>query len=294
MMAGQLEGRVALVTGASGGIGQQIARVLAADGATVALVARAATDAAAARLEAAATAIRHGGGAARAVPCDVTDEAAVRAMVQRLVGDHGRIDVLVNNAAMRLDTTILDTSAEAFERIFRVNVFGPFHLWRHVVPIMVRQGRGNVIDVVSTNAEREPFVGMAPYRATKVALTYLSSDLAFEVEALGVAVNAFDPGPIRTAGTASIRASREQRYGSGIPYHAQDDVTAIDAAISWLAARSAADFSGQVVRRTEFGRTWGPGAEIAAKASQASGSATEADGAAAASAEAIAAPARRA
>lgn len=248
--------RVAIVTGASSGLGRRIAEVLAADGAAVVITSRSAgLD----RLEGVATAIRSGGGEALAVACDVSDEDAVAALAERVMGTHGRIDVLVNNAATRLSTKLLDTTRAEFDRIIGTNVVGPFLMWRHIVPRMVDRGAGNVINIVSTNAARQPFIGMAPYRMTKAALTFLSVDLSMELAADGVAVNALDPGPVLSEGTAEIRADREQRYGITIPYHAQDPATVIDEPIRWLAAQTASTFTGQVVRRTEFGLSWGPG-----------------------------------
>lgn len=260
-MGDRLTRKVAIVTGSSLGLGRRIAQVLALEGASVVLTARAIEGGAGSPLEAAVDEIREAGGEATAIRGDVADEGDVRRIVATTLDRYGGVDLLVNNAAMRLSTKLLDTSLADMDRIVRVNVLGPFLMWKHVLPIMIERGGGNVINIVSTNAAQQPFFGMAPYRMTKAALTFLSVDLAQEVEAHGIAVNALDPGPILSEGTAAIRAMREQRYDVHLPYHPQDPPGAVDDAILWLATRTGTGFSGRVVRRLEFGGSWGPGVD---------------------------------
>jgi 3-oxoacyl-[acyl-carrier protein] reductase len=253
--------RVALVTGSSKGIGRRIATVLAADGMQVVVTARGGPGPAGGRqIDAVVDEIRAAGGDAMAVAADLTRESDVERLVEAAHERYGRVDVLVNNAASRLSTRILDTSPADFQALFRINVVGPFLMWHHVIPMMIERGGGHVINLISTNAPRQPFIGMAPYRMTKAALTYLSADLAHELEDQGIAVNALDPGPTVSDGTAAIRSEREQRYDVRIPYHAQDEVDVIDAPIRWLAWQTVGTFTGQCVRRVDFGVTWGDGA----------------------------------
>jgi 3-oxoacyl-[acyl-carrier protein] reductase len=253
-----LTGKVAIVTGSSRSLGRHIAEVFARHGARVVVTARPDRDGSSAGCEAVASAIRATGGEAIAIPCDVATEDSVHSLVGATIERYGRVDILVNNAAMRLSTKLLDTEPEDMERIIAVNVLGPFFLWKHAIPGMIERGAGNVISIVSTNAPRQPFFGMAPYRMTKAALTFLSVDLAQEIGPYGVAVNAFDPGPVLSDGTAEVRAARERRYNVRIPYHSQDPVEVLDEPIVWLAGQTVATFTGQVVRRVEFSRTWGP------------------------------------
>jgi 3-oxoacyl-[acyl-carrier protein] reductase len=253
-------GKVAVVTGASRGLGKRFAEALAAAGMRVVLTARPASGPGESPLETVTAGIVAAGGSALAVACDSSREDDVQALADTVLDRLGRVDVLVNNAATRLSTKLLDTTTEELDRIFRVNVLGPFLYWRHLVPHMVKQGSGNVVNISSTNAPTQPFVGMAPYRMTKVALTYLSADLAQELAGDGVAVNAFDPGAVVSEGTAAVRRDREQRYGVRIPYHHQDPVEVLDAPIVWLADQTAQTFTGRFVRRVDFGHTWGPGA----------------------------------
>lgn len=257
----RLANKVAIVTGGSRGIGRRIAEVLAREGARVVVVARPDGAGSGGALEAVAGSIRASGGEALAVPCDIAGEDGVRSLVAATLERYGRVDLLVNNAAMRLGTKLLDTSPADFERIIRVNVFGPFLMWKHVLPAMIERGGGGVINLVSTNAPQQPYFGMAPYRMTKAALTFLSADLAQEVAEHDVAVNAFDPGPVVSEGTAAIRSLRERLYDVRIDYHALDPVDVVDEPILWLATQTAATFTGRLVRRIEFGRTWGPSAD---------------------------------
>jgi 3-oxoacyl-[acyl-carrier protein] reductase len=247
--------RIIVVTGASRGLGKRMAEALAGDDTHVVLTGRAG---AGSPLQAVADGIVAAGGKATAVHGDVADEADVRAVAGTVLDTFGHVDVLVNNAAVRLSSRLLDTTPADLDHIFGVNVRGPFLMWRHLVPAMVARGRGNVVNVCSTNAPIQPFPGMAPYRMTKVALTFLSADLASEVRDDGVAVNAFDPGAVVSEGTAAIRREREERYGITVPYHPQDDVAVLDEPIRWLAAQTADSFTGRFVRRVDFGRTWGP------------------------------------
>ena len=254
-----LVGKVAIVTGASRGIGVRIAQVLAMAGASVVITARPSADGGNTTLERVADDICRDGARALAVQCDSASEEDVRTLTRIAKENFGRVDVLVNNAATRLSTRLLDTAPSEFERIFRVNVLGPFLLWRHVIPEMIVSGGGNIINLTSTNARQQPFFGMAPYRMTKVALTYLSVDLALEVASDGIAVNAFDPGPIVSEGTAIARIERQQRYNTTIDYHQQDAVEVLDEPIRWLADQTVDTFTGQSVRRTDYGRSWGAG-----------------------------------
>lgn len=247
----RLTGKVAIVTGGSRGIGRRIAGTFGREGARVIVAARSGG-------EPVADEIRSDGGDALALRCDVSSEHDVRALVATALQRYGRVDLLVNNAALRLATKLLDTPTDDFERIFRVNVLGPFLMWKHVLPAMISGGGGGVINIVSTNAPQQPYFGMAPYRMTKAALTFLSADLAQEVVADHVAVNALDPGSIVSEGTAATRVARERRYSVSIPYHAQDPADVIDAPIVWLACQTAETFTGQLVRRVEYGKTWGP------------------------------------
>ena len=254
-----LAGRVAIVTGASRGIGRRIAFALGQAGAILVTVARPVPAGDESELDRAAIGLLSDGIEVVPVHADASTADGVELIATAALQRYGRIDILINNAAIRLSSTILDTTMEEMRRIVDVNVLGPFLLWKRILPVMIERGGGNIVSVVSTNAAQQPFIGMAPYRMTKAALTFLTVDLAMEVANYGIAVNGLDPGPIRSPGTSAIRAEREQRYGLRFPYHSLDSDTVIDEPIVWLASRDARSFSGHVVRRVEFGISWGPG-----------------------------------
>ncbi|MHB8730868.1 MAG: 3-oxoacyl-ACP reductase family protein [bacterium] len=190
----ELDGLVAVVTGAGRGLGQAIAERFAAEGARVALwdVDAAAAVAAAAGLD------PERGGRAIASRVDVTDEAAVGRAVSETVGRFGRLDVLVNNAGISRHRPFAEMSVEMFDAVMRVNVTGTFICCRAVVPVMTRQGRGKIVNIASL-AARTGRPGVAVnYAASKGAVISLTQTLAREVGPAGIYVNAVAPGPILT------------------------------------------------------------------------------------------------
>jgi NAD(P)-dependent dehydrogenase (short-subunit alcohol dehydrogenase family) len=183
-----LEGQVALVTGASRGIGKECARALAAAGAGVALCAR---DLAA--CEAAAAEIRGGGGRAEAFALDVADLAAVDRVAAEVEARLGATSILVNNAGIAFSAPLHRTTNEELLRVLQVNVVGAFALIRAVLPAMTRAGRGRVINIAST-AGRTGFRYTSAYSASKHALVGITRSLALEVAHKGVTSNAVCPG----------------------------------------------------------------------------------------------------
>ena len=189
MRAERLGPTVAIITGAGGGIGRSIALALAGDGMAVSLWGRSE-----ASLEETAELIRAAGGTALALVADVADEDAVAVATARTVSELGRIDVLVNNAALNHPpTAVLDLDPDVWRQVVDVNLTGTFLCVRHVVPHMVEAGSGRVISISSIGG-RKGGKGRAAYRATKAALINLTETLASEVHASGVTVNCVCPG----------------------------------------------------------------------------------------------------
>jgi NAD(P)-dependent dehydrogenase (short-subunit alcohol dehydrogenase family) len=188
----EMDGRIALVTGASSGIGRATARRLAAEGAAVALVARRAD-----KLDTLASEIGRKGGRAVAVAGDVSSGPEVGRIVGETLAKLGRrLDVLVSAAGIIASGSIEDTTPEAFEKMMRVNVTGPFMLTQAVMPLLV-ETRGAVVNVSSVTGTRA-FPGVLSYCVSKAALDQLTRCVALEVASKGVRVNAVNPGVVVT------------------------------------------------------------------------------------------------
>jgi short-subunit dehydrogenase len=200
-----LKGRVAVVTGASSGIGEATARELASRGAAVVLASRDAG-----KLEALRREISASGGRALAVKTDISDAGPVEAMVREAVEAFGSIDVLVNNAGLGLSGRVAELRAEDLRYIFEVNTIGPLNCIQAALPHMPRGGR--IINVSSVVGRRSiPKVG--GYCATKFALNALSDALRVEVADRGITVTSVYPGTTRTAFRENSRRTKDEKRG---------------------------------------------------------------------------------
>ena len=200
-----LKGKVALVTGASSGIGEAAARALAERGAAVTLVARNEE-----RLGFIAREIIAAGGRALAVETDVTDKDSVRDTVERTVEQFGTLDVLVNNAGLGLSGRVAELRPEDLRYVFEVNMLGPLNCLQASLPHMRRGGR--IINVSSVVGKRAiPKVG--GYCATKFALNALSDSLRVEVADRGITVTSVYPGTTRTAFRENSRRTKDEKRG---------------------------------------------------------------------------------
>lgn len=187
----ELLDQIAVVTGGTAGIGLESARLLAAAGAEVVISGRDG--------ERGARAVAEIGGKVTFVQADLSDLDAVA----RLVGQAGEVDILVNNAAVFPVAPTLEQDVASFQQMFDTNVRGSYFLVAEVARGMVERGRGSIINITSTAADKG-FPGTSVYSATKAALASLTRTWAAEFGANGVRVNSVSPGPTRTPGTAAL------------------------------------------------------------------------------------------
>jgi 3-oxoacyl-[acyl-carrier protein] reductase len=189
---GELEAKVAIVTGGSRGIGAAIAKRLAADGASVAITYSKGADAAVSVVKA----IESAGGKAIAIQADAGDADAVRNAIERTVTTFGRLDVLVNNAGTAIPKTFAETTLDEMDRVIDINVRGTLVATQAALKHMMSGGR--IIMIGSSVGERVLTPGLVAYSATKGAVKMFTQGLSREVGSLGITVNNVQPGPIDT------------------------------------------------------------------------------------------------
>jgi 3-oxoacyl-[acyl-carrier protein] reductase len=226
----RLRNKVALVTGAGGGIGGAIARRFAAEGASVLC-----TDRDLAKAETTAAAIAEAGGKASAFRADVAMPDDCEAQVGEADRRYGRLDILVNNAGIGLHKLALDTSLADWDRVLRINLTGSFLTAQAAARRMLAQGGGGrIIQIGSISGQRGNMGGVA-YGASKAAVMHVCKVLAVELSSQGIMVNAIAPGPIET-GISAHGPSRRQNYLARIPTHSYGTVEAVAAAALYLAS----------------------------------------------------------
>jgi 3-oxoacyl-[acyl-carrier protein] reductase len=235
----ELKGKVALVTGASRGLGEGAARALAAAGASVMLVARDG-----ALVGQVAAQIRAAGGRAEAQACDVSDYAAVERLVRDTSGRLGALDILVNNAGVIEPIAEVATSDPAtWAQNITINLIGAYNVLRAVLPGMLERGGGTLVNV-SSGAAYRPLEGWSAYCAGKAGLAMLTRSIALETAGKGIRVYGFSPGTIDTEMQVKIRASGMNAI-SRIP---RQDLSPVEHAVRglvYLCTTEAEDLIGQ-------------------------------------------------
>jgi NAD(P)-dependent dehydrogenase (short-subunit alcohol dehydrogenase family) len=241
--------RVAIVTGGGRGIGKAIAEGFAKEGARVVVTARTADEIADVAHE-----IVLAGGEAIGVVCDVSDEADVQKMVDEAISQWGRIDVLVNNAATNLpNIDVVDMEPDAWRRVVDVNLTGPFLCARAVLPKMIEQGSGSIVNISSIGG-RHGSKGRGPYRAAKAGLINLTETLAAENFPHGIRVNCVCPGGVETEMLRVIGASLDRKLmapeemANVVLYLASDDSSAVTGTSIDAFGPTHPLFSGQMMR----------------------------------------------
>lgn len=229
------------MTGASRGIGESIARRLAAEGAVVLAASRSTSE-----LDRVVADIEKSGGRARVLELDVSEPSSIEAAMKSALEEHGQIDVLVNNAGITEDNLILRMSRDAWDRVLTTNLTGAFLLIQAVVKGMVRKRYGRIVNVTSVvglmgNA------GQANYAAAKAGLVGLTRSVARELGSRNVTCNAVAPGFIATAMTDKMTEQAREGLSAQIPLQRLGSPDEVASAVAFLASEDAAYVTGAVL-----------------------------------------------
>lgn len=241
-MERELTGKVALVTGASRGIGRSIACALAKEGATVLVNYNGSKERALEVVEEIVSA----GGSAEAVGCDVSDFAACGAMIEEIIAKYSRVDILVNNAGVTKDNLIMRMSEEDYDRVLDINLKGAFNTIRHLSRQFLKQRAGKVINIASVSGVLgNP--GQANYSASKAGLIGLTKAVARELAVRGICVNAVAPGFIDTEMTQAMPEKTREAAVATVPMAKMGSTDDIANAVVFLAGDKSNYITGQVI-----------------------------------------------
>lgn len=250
MVRKKLQGQVAIVTGGGRGIGRASAELLAAMGAAAVITARSSD-----QVEETAAAIRSRGGRAIGVTADVADPEQVEEIVESALDQFGRVDILVNNAAVIWPLEeVAETDLDEWTYNIQVNLLGPFYLARNVLPLMIEQRYGRIVNL-SSGAAVNPIVGASAYSTAKAGLDMFTRALAAELTDTGVTVNSLHPGMVDTEMQVDLRSvdTSETRLDFTWSQEAYEQgrlraPEEIARAVAWLAGPWSRQMNGQIVR----------------------------------------------
>ena len=237
----RLEGKIAIITGASRGIGEAAARLFAREGATVVLVARSEEEMA--RI---VTDIRDVGGEALAVPTDVASATSLEHLVKRTVETYGRLDIAFNNAGISLHRPFIEFTEEEFDRILAINLKGVFLAMQYEIRAMLATGGGAIVNTSSVGG-LVAGAGLAPYNASKHGVIGLTKAAAIEYGAHNIRVNAIAPGSTLTSMMEHWIATEpgiEQRLNSATPLRRMADPAEVAEVALWLCSPAASYVTG--------------------------------------------------
>ncbi len=240
-MSGPLDGRHALVTGGSRGIGFATAQLLSLRGARVTVAARGLEGA-----EKAAAEIEKTGGRARALALDVADAAAVEETLGALVKHEGPVDLLVNNAGITRDNLILRLKAADWDAVLDTNLRGAYSVTRALAPAMVKQRFGRIVSITSVVGQMGN-AGQSSYAASKAGLIGMTKALARELAGRNITVNAVAPGYIETDMTRALTPAQQQALLGIIPLARLGKGEDVAEAVGFLLSEAASYVTGQVI-----------------------------------------------
>ena len=220
-----LENKVAVITGASMGIGQKIAEAFTQSGATVACV-----DISGSKYT-----------------CDVSDFNQVKEICTQIIADYGKIDILVNNAGITKDGLLLSMKEEDFDRVMAVNLKGAFNFTKHLSRPIMKSGAGRIINMASVIGVNGN-VGQANYAASKAGLIGFTKAMAKELASRGVTVNAIAPGFIQSQMTESMPDAAKEKIMANIPLNKLGTASDVAALAAFLASDFASYITGEVVK----------------------------------------------
>jgi NAD(P)-dependent dehydrogenase (short-subunit alcohol dehydrogenase family) len=234
--------RVALITGGSQGIGASIAAAFVDAGAAVAITARTEE-----RLEKAAVDLRNAGGRVLAVPADVTDEDAVRAVVERCVEEFGRLDFAVNNATDGpMPAPLADIPSDGFSLGIRTNINGTFYGMKHEIPAMLNSGGGVIINMASV-AGVAATSNLSAYVSGKAGIIGLSRSAALDYADQGIRINVIAPGPILTDHLRAAGDRAQQLAAESVPLGRIGTTADVAACVLWLCSDDASFITGVTI-----------------------------------------------
>ena len=236
----KLQGRVAVITGSARGIGREIAQKLAEEGAAVVVVDLKGAEDAAARMKAL-------GLEASAYSLDITDIEAVNGTVEAIVREKGRIDILVNNAGIIARGGIMDLSREQWLQVMDVNVNGNFYWCKAVVPHMIRQKGGRILNVTSIAGKMGDITAAPVYGTSKGAINALTKSLARQLAEYGITVNAVAPHAIETDMSAEWSEEKRRAVVDAIPLRRMGTAREVAEAVSFLVSDEAAFITGETL-----------------------------------------------
>ncbi len=236
-----LQGRVALVTGASQGIGRACALALTEAGATVALAARSED-----KLQAVVAEIESKGGKAAAFKLDVASEEEIKSVVKAVIAQFGKVDILVNNAGITRDQLLMRMKRADWDDVLATNLTAPYLLTQAVISSMLKQRWGRIINITSINGQMGQ-AGQANYASSKAGIIGLTMSIAREVASRSITCNAVAPGWIDTAMTTDLSQDLKDKMVAAVPLGRPGADKEVAAAVCFLASEEAGYITGHVL-----------------------------------------------